>query len=157
MRENIYSAVITSPVGNLGIKTEDGALIGIEFLSPQEKTVLPKDAFTKDVVKQLQQYFKNSRFQFDLPLQLSVTPFQRGVLDALQKIPTGETRHYGELAESLNSGARAVANACRRNPISIIIPCHRVVAKQGLGGFSGSTSGQPMEVKRWLLAHECVG
>jgi len=156
MNKNDYSAVITSPIGKLGIVTMDDELTGVEFLSPQKKQILPKDVFTKEVIKQLQAYFQDPKFHFDLPLQLSVTAFQGRVLNALQKIPTGKTRSYSELAERLKSGARAVGNACRHNPVPIVVPCHRIVAKQGLGGFSGSTQGRKINIKRWLLEHEGV-
>ena len=72
----------------------------------------------------------------------------------MRDIPRGEVRTYGELAKQLNSSARAVGNACRRNPIPIIIPCHRVVAKKGIGGFAGHTEGATIELKQWLLAFE---
>ena len=72
----------------------------------------------------------------------------------MQAIPRGKTRSYGELAVELNSGAQAVGQACGANPIAIIIPCHRVVGKTGLGGFIKSTGDTQLEIKRWLLAHE---
>ena len=75
---------------------------------------------------------------------------------ALTEIPSGETRTYSELAAELGSGARAVGNACRNNPISIIIPCHRIVSVSGIGGYSGKTAGREINRKQWLLRHEGI-
>ena len=82
------------------------------------------------------------------------TAFQRRVWRALQRIPLGEVRTYGELAVELDSCARAVAQACRANPLPILIPCHRVVSASGLGGYMGQIDGPLLEIKRWLLHHE---
>lgn len=82
------------------------------------------------------------------------TAFQHRVWSAMREIPAGETRSYGSLAREVNSGARAVANACRHNPLPIVIPCHRVVARHGLGGFSGQTAGPAISRKVWMLRHE---
>ena len=84
------------------------------------------------------------------------TPFQKKVWLALQKIPAGQVMTYGELAKQLKTSARAVGNACRANPMPLVIPCHRVVAKSGLGGFSGSQEGAPIKIKKWLLEHEGI-
>lgn len=82
------------------------------------------------------------------------TEFQRRVWRQLMRIPAGSTMSYGELARQLDSGARAVANACRHNPIPLFVPCHRVVAANGIGGFMGETDGKPLQIKLWLLEHE---
>ncbi len=89
-----------------------------------------------------------------LPLAPAGTAFQRRVWAALRAIPPGETRTYGALAEILGSHARAVAGACRANPWVLLVPCHRAVSSQGLGGFMGATGGWPLVLKRRLLAHE---
>jgi len=94
-----------------------------------------------------------------LPGQLDVlqgTAFQRRVWEALTRIPAGQTLTYGELAARLDSGARAVGNACRHNPVSIIVPCHRVVSATGIGGYSGSTGGREIDRKQWLLGREGI-
>ncbi|MCP4042152.1 MAG: MGMT family protein, partial [Gammaproteobacteria bacterium] len=82
------------------------------------------------------------------------TDHQLRVWNALGEIPPGETMTYGELARHLGSGPRAVGNACRSNPVPIVVPCHRVVSATGLGGFMGDTAGEPMAIKSWLLRHE---
>jgi methylated-DNA-[protein]-cysteine S-methyltransferase len=116
--------------------------------------------YRKEVAHQLERYFQDPVLQFSLPLALEGTPFQLRVWQALQAIPSGETRTYGALAQTLDSGSRAVGNACRRNPVSIIVPCHRVVSATGMGGYSGNTSDRAIWRKHWLLAHEgadCTG
>jgi methylated-DNA-[protein]-cysteine S-methyltransferase len=105
-------------------------------------------------VQQLEAYFTDSRFRFKLPLEMHGTPFQLRVWQALQSIPAGTTVTYGQLAERLDSGARAVGNACRRNPIAIIVPCHRVTSAVGVGGYAGKSEGKPLVRKQWLLQHE---
>ena len=76
------------------------------------------------------------------------------VWQALKQIPAGESICYGELAKQLGTSARAVGNACRANPLPIVVPCHRVVSASGLGGFMGQTQGAELTVKQWLLKHE---
>jgi len=150
----MYSAIIASPVGKLGIQVSDDVLEKIVFLSSKCSVRPAKDSFTKEVITQLNKYFKNPNFHFNLPTQLSVTPFQTRVLNALQKILPSKTQTYGELAKQLKTGARAIGGACRRNPLPIIIPCHRIVAKNHIGGFSGASQGEKMKIKQWLLGHE---
>ncbi|WP_372674439.1 methylated-DNA--[protein]-cysteine S-methyltransferase, partial [Aquicoccus sp.] len=96
-------------------------------------------------------YFDGSRFSFELPLRVEGSAFQRAVCNAMLAIPPGETRTYGDIARDLEHPAQAVGQACGANPIPVIIPCHRVLAANGLGGFSG---GVGVEIKVWLLRHE---
>lgn len=153
----MFDAVIQTPIGNLGIIVSDTALLGIEFLSDDVDLIPPKASMSKKVVSQLKSYFKDPKFHFDLPIELNGRPFQKAVWCALKKIPVGKTKTYSELSDELDSGPRAVGNACRHNPIPVVIPCHRIVAKNGLGGFAGDTTGRKMEIKRWLLGHEMFG
>ena len=106
------------------------------------------------VCKQLLAYFENPDSRFDIPLRLNGTAHQTKVWQAMCAIPRGETRSYGELAATLQSCAQAVGQACGANPVPIIIPCHRVVGKAGLGGFMHHSGGYALDIKRWLLAHE---
>jgi methylated-DNA-[protein]-cysteine S-methyltransferase len=106
------------------------------------------------ILRAIDGYLTDAKEPFDLDIVLSGTEFQRRVWQALRAIPAGETMTYGELAEQIGSGARAVGNACRANPCPLVIPCHRVVAANGLGGFAGKRSGRKLEIKRWLLHHE---
>ncbi len=89
-----------------------------------------------------------------LPLELEGSHHQRRVWSALQQIPMGQTTSYGVLSKQLDSSPRAVAGACRTNPVVLVVPCHRVVSKNGLGGFMGATEGDPIDIKRWLINHE---
>jgi methylated-DNA-[protein]-cysteine S-methyltransferase len=106
------------------------------------------------VCEQLLNYLENPDMKFAVPLKPGGTSYQQRVWQAMLNIPRGETRSYGELAAALRSCAQAVGQACGANPIPIIIPCHRVVSKSGLGGFMRHASGVSLDIKRWLLAHE---
>ena len=151
-----YTAVYPAPFAMLGIMAEHERLVRLDFLSRETAQNIPRDPFVREVIKQLRAYFKDSRFRFDLETKAQGTDFQRRVWRVLQSIPTGKVLSYGEVAKSVGAdkAARAVGGACRRNPVSIVVPCHRVVAANGLGGFSGRTRGQALDRKRWLLRHE---
>ncbi|MDP1594045.1 MAG: methylated-DNA--[protein]-cysteine S-methyltransferase [Gallionella sp.] len=149
-----YQAKLSAPFGMLGIRCDDAALIGIDFLLASESPQRAVSALAERVCEQLLRYFENPDAEFMVALKLTATPHQQKVWQAMRSIPRGETRRYGELAAELHSSARAVGQACGANPIPIIIPCHRVVGKSGLGGFMHHASGDPLEIKRWLLAHE---
>lgn len=103
---------------------------------------------------QLLGYFHNAHQTFTLTLAPRGTPYQHAVWQAIRNIPVGETRSYGQLARALGSASQAVGNACRANPLPILIPCHRVVASTGIGGYFGATEGAQIAAKRWLLHHE---
>ncbi len=143
------------PHGALGCRTRGRSLTGIRFLA-----ALPDDvgqAQDHPAVRAIKAWLEQGgELAPDASWQLepSGTRFQQRVWRALREIPPGQTRTYADLAGELGSGPRAVAGACRRNPVPLVIPCHRVVARQGLGGFSGQTSGPAIEMKRWLLARE---
>jgi methylated-DNA-[protein]-cysteine S-methyltransferase len=149
-----YQAKLPVPFGVLGIRCAGDALTGIDFLPATAKPLRATSAIAKTVCEQLLRYFEDTDVQFTVPLKPGGTPHQQKVWRAMLSIPRGETRSYGELAAELKSGAQAVGQACGANPIPIIIPCHRVVSKSGLGGFMGHASGNSLDIKRWLLAHE---
>lgn len=153
-RAEVYDAVIAAPFGRLGIRTCGDRLIDIDFVSTRVPTYSPRTSLARRVCRELQAYFADSRHVVRLPVRLEGTAHQRRVWRALARIPAGEVRSYGEIAGRLRSSARAVGGACRRNPIPIVVPCHRVVAKDGPGGFMGKQSGSALAIKRWLLAHE---
>lgn len=123
-----------SQIGELTVSEEGGILVSLDWGwgQDQSQTMLLKEA--RD---QLIAYFDGSLRTFDLPLRPAGTLFQNKVWAAMQSIPYGETRTYGQVAKKLRSAARAVGTACGANPIPIIIPCHRIVAASGLGGYSG--------------------
>ena len=150
-----YSAKLDAPFAVLGIRTAGGAVTGIDYLPKGERAQAPANVLARRACRQLERYFDDPEFRFTLPLAPAGTTFRRKVWDALATIPVGESRTYGELARSLHTAPRAVGGACGANPIALIIPCHRVVGSQGsLGGFMGATDGNPIAIKRWLLAHE---
>ncbi len=99
-------------------------------------------------------YLKNGEPLIGMKIHEKGTAFQKRVWSALRTIPYGQTVTYGQLAEKLDSGARAVANACRHNPIALVTPCHRVVSANGIGGFMGQNSGNEIDLKQWLINHE---
>jgi methylated-DNA-[protein]-cysteine S-methyltransferase len=152
-----FDAVIVSPIGRLGIKMKDDALADVSFLGDSVALHTPRNATARKICRQLRAYFANPRFFFRLPLMLSGTAFQQRVWRALRRIPAGRTLSYGALARKLTTSARAVGNACRANPVPIVIPCHRVVAANGAGGFMGKRSGAALRLKHRLLEHERAG
>jgi methylated-DNA-[protein]-cysteine S-methyltransferase len=150
-----WAAKLRTPFAVLGIRTGDGCLTGVEFLPLTERAQQPVDTFAARVVAEIQHYLADPRHRFTLPLAPAGTPFQRRVWRAIDAIPPGESRTYGELARSLRSGPRAVGNACGANPIALVTPCHRVVGSRGaLGGFARTAKGEALSIKRWLLTHE---
>jgi len=151
-----YSLVMDSPLGRLGIRLQRDAVCAIDFLASSVSVQAPKATPAQRIADELECYFSSPRHAFRAAVALEGTPFQLRVWEALRDIPAGEIRSYGELASLLGSGARAVGNACRRNPLPIIIPCHRVVAATGLGGYGGRTRGRQLQRKSWLLAHEGI-
>ncbi len=149
---------IASPVGELTLTATDEALTGVWFETSrhvpplQEVERRPGGEVLRETRRQLDEYFAGARTEFDLPLEFTGTPFQQRVWSLLRTIPYGTTTSYGELACRLGDphATRAVGAANGRNPIPIIVPCHRVVGAHGeLTGFGGG-----IDRKRWLLEHE---
>lgn len=153
--QSTHSARMKTPFAVLGIRTAGGVVTGIEYLPKTERAKPPDNALAERAVRQLERYLADPHFCFTLPLALAGTPFRRRVREALEGIPVGESRTYGELARQLHTAPRAVGGACGANNIALVIPCHRVVGSQGsLGGFMNAVEGDPIAIKRWLLAHE---
>lgn len=154
LKNPIQSSTIITPVGKLLMEAEDEFITNISFVDKNAKLQNSANKLLQDAEKQIKKYFSQKHFDFDLPLKFQGTKLQQKVWRRLQKIPYGETITYGEIAKELNTCARAIGGACRLNPILLAIPCHRVVAINGLGGFSGKKSGLFLEIKKMLLAHE---
>jgi methylated-DNA-[protein]-cysteine S-methyltransferase len=150
----VYDVVIDFPKFKLGVKTRDERLVEIKYLPLSAQSVAPKTPLAARAAKQLEHYRENPDASFDLPLLIEGSALERGVWDAMCAIPRGRTRSYGELARELGADPRAIGQACGDNRLPIIIPCHRVVAADGIGGFAHSTGGYLLEAKRWLLMHE---
>ncbi|MDX8400264.1 MAG: methylated-DNA--[protein]-cysteine S-methyltransferase [Gallionellaceae bacterium] len=151
---SLYQAQLSTPFCVLGIRCEDDVLTGIDFLALHGAEQTPRDDFASKVCAQLQAYFGDAEFQFDLPLKLSGTEHQLKVWQAMRDIPLGQVLTYGEIAAQLKSSPRAVGQACGNNPIPIVVPCHRVVSKTGLGGFMHRADDGGLDIKRCLLKHE---
>ena len=149
-----YQAILPTPFALLGIRTEDDVLAEIVFLSRSAGALGPQDRVAARACAQIERYLADSEFRFDLPLASRGTPFQRRVWRKIAAIGAGRTRSYGELARELGSSPRAVGQACGANPVPLVVPCHRVLAAGGLGGFAHHEGGFHIAVKRWLLAHE---
>lgn len=156
-RKTRFDAVIDAPFGRVGVIVRDDALVDVSFLPSSSGLIEPSTPSAREVCRRLKTYFRSPHAAVDFRLAADGTPFQHRVWRALQRIPVGSVMTYGELARRLKSSARAVGNACRRNPIAIVVPCHRVVAASGDGGFMGKRKGNALTIKRWLLAHERGG
>lgn len=151
------SAVIQLPFGPVAIYCNDSSVDRIMFLPSGSAIKPPQNALSRQVIDALHAYIGDPfETNFDLPLAPVGTEFQHNVWQALQDIKCGETLSYSALAKTLGSGARAVGNACRHNPLPLIVPCHRVVAKNGMGGFAGDREGGKTTIKHWLLRHEGI-
>lgn len=144
----VLCVAVPSPVGTIRVSEYDGAIVAVAW---GDADPAPATPLLAEVQRQLAYYYADGTYQFDLPLKPAGTEFQRAVWRVMRAIPAGSVRTYGEVARELISAARAVGGACGANPIPIIIPCHRIVAASGLGGFSGEGG---VEAKRQLLAHE---
>lgn len=156
MASGVFDARLRAPFATLGISTDGAFVSGARKRMPDTPALAPKrNTLAYLVCVQLQAFLEDPREAFDLPLQLSGSRHQLSVWEAMQAIAPGQTRTYGALARELGSSARAVGGACGANPLPIVIPCHRVVAASGLGGFMGATGeGFERGIKRWLLDHE---
>ncbi len=138
-----------SPVGDITVFEDEGAIVALDWGWVGDQTPTPLLERARD---QLDAYFDGALKDFDLPLAPNGTPYQQAVWRALCAIPYGQTRNYLDIAKSAGGSPRSVGQANGRNPIPLIIPCHRVVATSHIGGYSG---GEGLPTKRWLLALEC--
>lgn len=124
-----------SPVGDLTLTEEDGRIVALDWGWGRDQATSP---LLETARQQLHDYFDDGMTSFDLPLAPHGTAFQRRVWAEMRKISAGYTKTYGDLADALGSSPRAVGMACGANPIPVIIPCHRIRAANGFGGFSGA-------------------
>ena len=149
-----FDAIVAAPFGAVGICVQ-GVQVVVELL-PAEYLLKPAEhKIAEKVASQIANYFANPHNDFNLPLIYKGTPFQRRVWKAISSISCGQVLTYSDIAAQIGSGPRAVANACGANHLPLIIPCHRVVAKKGLGGYmQGNKDG--LKIKTWLLQHEGV-
>jgi methylated-DNA-[protein]-cysteine S-methyltransferase len=162
--DTLRRLLLPSPVGPLLVEHDGAAVHAIHYWPqgahpPAGTRVEPTrdDALGWQISQQLREYFAGTRRDFDLPLAPEGTEFRQRVWNALRSIPYGETRTYREIAAQVGAprGMQAVGQANRHNRIPIVIPCHRVVAADGIGGYAGEAAGgKTTDTKRWLLRHE---
>ena len=148
-----FDAVVQLPFGCVGVRTNGGFITEISFLHHAQSKPATTE-LAQAAVDQLIGYCNDSSTPFDVPLAIEGTHFQKQVWSEIARIPAGETRSYGELAQRLNGSARAVGQACGDNRFPLVIPCHRVVAAAGIGGFAHRRDDAYLRIKRWLLTHE---
>ena len=139
---------LDSPIGRITVYEEDEFITALVWGG---KSIGLPSQLLVDAKRQIAAYFAGKRDRFDLPLRPNGSPVEREIWQAMADIPFGQTRTYGDIAKKLGVPARSVGQACGRNPIPILLPCHRVVSAQGLGGFSAPGG---VEWKRKLLLHE---
>lgn len=156
-----YDFLYDSPIGKLGVCIDSESITRIVWLEEKASELLKisegnvsNDCLKKMVIEALDNYFNSGLFESEISLRPQGTPFQLKVWQALKTIPFGSVRTYGDVAKECHSSSRAVGQACRRNNIPLFIPCHRVVAAKGLGGFMGGY--RHVGRKRWLLQHEGI-
>ena len=153
-----YDFLYDSPAGLLGIciaKDSITRIVWLEKTVPGSSKSSPSNShLKKKIISALDNYFNSGTINIEISLCPEGTLFQKEVWRALKKIPLGSVRTYGDVAKELHTSSRAVGQACRRNNIPLFIPCHRVVAAKGLGGFMGGY--RHVERKRWLLQHEGI-
>ncbi len=143
----MQTSSLLSPVGPLFVSEDAGKLVRLAWEGAETETTDLLD----EAVCQLEAYFAGRLKSFDLPMRVGGSGFQQKVCAAMQAIPFGETVQYGDIARELGSASQPVGNACGANPLPVLIPCHRVLAANGLGGFSGAGG---VETKVALLRHE---
>lgn len=147
-----FVSAMKTPLGWLEIEADDDALLKVHFVSHRPRATDENDLI-REARKQLDEYFEGKRKAFKLPLRLQGTLFQKKVWSALAEIPYGELRSYGDLAKRIGheGASRAVGSALGKNRLPILLPCHRIVAGNGIGGFTGG-----LRLKKFLLKHEGV-
>ncbi|MBW3508540.1 MULTISPECIES: methylated-DNA--[protein]-cysteine S-methyltransferase [Janthinobacterium] len=154
----LFSAIVAAPFGAMGVRAQDGQVCELVYLPPHFDEKEPQDAVSELACQQLARYFHDPDYVFDLPLAASGSAYQQRVWTAIRGIARGQVRTYGDVARLIGSAPRAVGQACGANWFPVVIPCHRVTAAGGLGGFAhhDDAAGFHLGVKRWLLAHEGV-
>lgn len=155
-----YDTVVNTPFKRLGLRGNDERVTEIHFLDADAEPKQSLDLALLQATAEIKQYCTNPDTEFTFKYELKGTDFEKRVWDAIARIPRGEVRTYKELADELGTSPRAVGNACAKNPIPVVIPCHRVVASNGFGGYCGETLDESpkglIRIKGWLLLHEGV-
>ena len=149
--------IVKTPIGKIAVDYQNDFVVEVHQVADQVRAVSGKDPFAVEIQQQIVAYFSGDLQEFSLPFLFKQgTDYQLKVWDQIRKISFGKTKTYGEIAKKIKSGPRAVGNACRRNQLLLLVPCHRVVSASGLGGFMGDHSGKLVQRKQWLLNHEQI-
>lgn len=152
-RSSMKQGIIKTKIGFIEVKEENGRIVSLDFIGEKEPAVRGQDSpLIRKALKQIDEYFKKERTEFDLPVKISGTSFQQRVLKEVMKVGYGKTASYKDIAERIGSGQamRAVGSANRQNSIPLIIPCHRIIGKDfSVKGYAGKQT-----VKIFLLTLE---
>ena len=152
-----FDAVVHAPFGGIGVRVAGGAVTELVYVPPSLKPLAAQGGLARRAALQIENYLADAAFRFDLPLAPRGSEFQQRVWRAIAAIPAGSTLTYGEVACLVRNAPRAVGQACGANWFPLVVPCHRVLAVGGIGGFARHDgSGFHLDVKRWLLRHEKV-
>jgi methylated-DNA-[protein]-cysteine S-methyltransferase len=149
-----FQAKLATPFAVLGIRTVGEMLTDIEYLPRGVATLAPTTKLAERVCRQIERYLDDPRYRFNLPFDYRGSEFQCRVWREISKIASGKTKTYKDIALKLQNAPRAVGGACGRNRLPLLIPCHRVLGSNGIGGFMHARGGEPINIKRWLLTHE---
>ncbi|HUQ26749.1 MAG TPA: methylated-DNA--[protein]-cysteine S-methyltransferase [Burkholderiales bacterium] len=152
----MYDVTVDFPKFKVGVATRDGIVTSLKYLPLSAASSASQSELAKRAERQLEGYKRNPNTTFDLPVVIEGTELQKAVWKAMCAIPRGKTRTYGELARELGTDPRDIGQCCGDNRLPLVIPCHRIVAADGIGGFAHATSGYLLEAKRWLLMHEAA-
>ena len=151
-----YHAKIETPFAVLGILTLGERVTDIDYLPKGVATLAPLNKLAERACREIERYLEDPEHVFDLPFEYSGTVFQCKVWRQISAIPPGTTLTYNDVARALKTAPRPVGGACGANRIPIVIPCHRVLGANGIGGFMRGRGADALSIKRWLLRHEGV-
>ena len=152
-----FDAVVRAPFGGIGVRVADAGVTELVYVPPSVKPQAAQAGLARRTALQIEAYLADAAFCFNLPLAPRGSAFQLRVWDVIKAIPAGSTLTYGEVARRIRSAPRAVGQACGANWFPLVVPCHRVLAAGGIGGFARHDGGGfHLDVKRWLLRHERV-
>jgi methylated-DNA-[protein]-cysteine S-methyltransferase len=151
-----YQAKLATPFAVLGIRTVGNRLTDIDYLPRDIETLAPTTTLAARTCREIERYLVDPQYMPRVPFEYAGTDFQRRVWREISAIPAGRTLTYNDIARILKTAPRPVGGACGRNRLPIVIPCHRVLAAGGLGGFMGGAAENALDIKRWLLKHEGV-
>jgi methylated-DNA-[protein]-cysteine S-methyltransferase len=151
-----YHAKLATPFAVLGIRTVGERVTDIDYLPLGIETLAPTTRLAARTCRELERYLDDPEYVPRVPFEYAGTEFQCRVWRAISTIPSGHTLTYMDVARALKTAPRPVGGACGKNRLPIVIPCHRVLASGGIGGFMGGTAATSLAIKRWLLKHEGI-